>query len=184
MISDSEYEILDILYQDQMNGRVHEISQRELAKKSDLSLGMTNMILKRLLKRGWLTAQQVNIRKVRYLMTNEGINELSRRSYHYFKKTIKNVVKFKDAMDAMVSGAKRAGHTCVLLVGKSDLDFIIEHACERHGLEFFTSIEKRNLDGALVVFSEDTVPPSSETVDENKDGSRYLAQVIALTELE
>jgi predicted transcriptional regulator len=184
MTTDSEYEILDILYQDQVNGVVHEISQRELAKKSDLSLGMTNMILKRLLKRGWLTAQQVNIRKVRYLMTNEGINELSRRSFVYFKKTIKNVVKFKDAMDAMVSESKRGGHTCVLLVGKSDLDFIIEHACERHGLQFFTSIEKRSLDGALVVFSEDTAPPPSGTGDGNNDGSRYLSQVISGTELE
>lgn len=184
MITDSEYEILDILYQDQLNGHAHEISQRELAKKSNLSLGMTNMILKRLLQRGWLTAQQVNIRKVRYLMTNEGINEVSRRSYRYFKKTIKNVVKFKEAVDSLVSAAKRSGYTCVLLVGRSDLDFIVEHACERQGLEFFTSIEKRNLQGALVVFSEDVVPPEAGKGEGNHDGTQYLSRVISGAELE
>ena len=184
MITDSEYEILDILYQDQLNGHAHEISQRELAKKSNLSLGMTNMILKRLLQRGWLTAQQVNIRKVRYLMTNEGINEVSRRSYRYFKKTIKNVVKFKEAVDSLVSAAKRSGYTCVLLVGRSDLDFIVEHACERQGLEFFTSIENRNLQGALVVFSEDVVPPEADKGEGNHDGTQYLSRVISGAELE
>lgn len=185
MTTDSEFEILDILYQAQKSGNSSDLSQRELAQRSELSLGMTNMVLKRLLTRGWLTAQQVNIRKVRYLMTSEGVNEFSRRSYRYFKRTIKNVVKFKDAVDRMISAAKRAGHTSVLLVGKSDLDFIVEHACEHHGLLFLTSVEPRVLDGALVVFSEDAAPPAPGSADTaTSDGTRYLSQVISAAELE
>ena len=59
--------------------------QRDLARIVGLSLGMTNAILKRLVKK-------VNNRNIQYIVSPKGINEITRRSYRYFKRTIKNVV--------------------------------------------------------------------------------------------
>ena len=121
-----------------------------------LSLGMTNAIVKRLAQKGFLMVRKINNRKIRYAVTPDGIDEIARRSYRYFKRTIKNVVFYKEAIDTLMREAKRGGYATVVLVGQSDLDFIVEHSCYTHGL----ALQKREnsadwLPGEeFVVFSE------------------------------
>jgi len=176
MNNETEFTILDTLYQAQVHGTAGSLRQRDLAHTAELSVGMTNMILKRLLTKGFLTAQKVNSRNVQYLVTPIGIEELSRRSYRYFKRTVKNVVQFREAVDRMISRAKRDGYTSVLLVGPSDIDFIVEHECERHGLLFLTSVEPHEAEGALTVFSEELAASDSP---DSGNGHVYLRSLIA-----
>jgi DNA-binding MarR family transcriptional regulator len=69
-----------------------DVRQRDLAKIAGLSLGMTNAILKRLALKGLLTIKRVNNRNIHYIVTPTGIEAITRKSYRYFKRTIKNVV--------------------------------------------------------------------------------------------
>ena len=71
------------------------LSQRELASRSGMSLGMTNAVLKRLVQKGWLTIRKINNRNIRYAVTPAGMEEITRRSYRYFKRTLKNVAEYK-----------------------------------------------------------------------------------------
>lgn len=56
-----------------------QASQRTLAKKANMSLGMMNAILGRFVERGWRMLTNVNGRKLAYAVTLEGIAELSNR---------------------------------------------------------------------------------------------------------
>ena len=58
---DKELEILENIYHSSSSVR-----QRDLAEIVGLSLGMTNAILKRLVKKGLLTVRKVNNRNIRY----------------------------------------------------------------------------------------------------------------------
>jgi DNA-binding MarR family transcriptional regulator len=129
---DSEFTILGHIYD--VSGSALPLRQRNLARIAGTSLGMTNAILKRLTQKGWIVIKRLNSRNIRYAVTPEGINELVQRSYRYIKRTIKNVVFYKDRIDQVISSARAGNLTTVLLVGQSDLDFIVEHSCSRHGV--------------------------------------------------
>ncbi|MDR1178305.1 MAG: transcriptional regulator [Spirochaetaceae bacterium] len=129
---DSEFTILEHI--SGVSGTALPLRQRDLAQIAGTSLGMTNAILKRLAQKGWIVIKRLNSRNIQYAVTLEGINELVRRSYRYIKRTIKNVVFYKDRIDQVISSAKAGDTATVLLVGQSDLDFIVEHSCNHYGI--------------------------------------------------
>lgn len=176
---DAELSILESLYDSER--RSAPLRQRELASAAGASLGMTNAILKRLAQKGWIVIQRLNSRNVQYAVTPDGVNEIARRSYRYFKRTIRNVVFYRDLIDETVSRAKIRGLEAVLLIGVSDLDFIVEHACARHGLTFLKAIDLRvaasvRASGVLTVFAEGMA--SEEKTSENDD-ELYLSTILS-----
>ncbi|MDR2738584.1 MAG: transcriptional regulator, partial [Treponema sp.] len=90
---DIEYVILEKLY-DSSESRL-PLHQRDMAQMARTSLGMANSILKRLAHKGWITIKKLNSRNIQYAVTMEGMNEIIRRSYGYFKRTIRNVFFYK-----------------------------------------------------------------------------------------
>ena len=126
-VIDTEYIILENIYDS--SGQDTPLRQRDLAQTAGASLGMTNSILKRLAQKGWISAKKINSRNIHYAVTLDGMNEIIHRSYRYFKRTIRNVVYFKDILEDLIDRAKKANINTVILVGTSDLDFIIEHLC-------------------------------------------------------
>jgi DNA-binding PadR family transcriptional regulator len=177
--TDAELTILENLYDSAR--RSAPLRQRQLANAAGASLGMTNAILKRLAQKGWIVIRRLNSRNVQYAITPDGVNEIARRSYRYFKRTIRNVVFYRDLIDETVSRAKLRGLTAVILIGVSDLDFIVEHACDRHGLTFLKAMGMDvaapvRASGALTVFAEGIVPGdrTEEPVDE-----LYLSTILS-----
>jgi DNA-binding MarR family transcriptional regulator len=161
-IIDSEYIILENIY-DSVAQKAPPLRQRDLAQIAGTSLGMTNSILKRLAKKGWITIKKLNSRNIQYAVTLDGLNEIIHRSYRYFKRTIKNAVFYKDSLEDIVRNALGREIQEVLLVGGRDLDFIVEHVCRRYGLSFVRSDnnaedslqdQNKNAAGTLRIYSE------------------------------
>jgi DNA-binding MarR family transcriptional regulator len=149
--TDKELEILQHIHHES------DVHQRDLARIVGLSLGMTNAIVKRLAQKGFLLIRKINNRNICYAVTAEGIDEIARRSYRYFKRTIKNVVFYKEAVEALIRDAHKVGYSRIALVGPSDLDFIVEHCCRNHGLALERWNDGSALPsggGVLLVFSE------------------------------
>jgi len=112
------------------------VHQRDLARIIGLSLGMTNAILKRLAQKGLLQVKKINNRNIQYVVSSKGLEEIARRSYRYLKRTIKNVVDYQQAIDRLIQEVSARGFRRLVLVGNSDLDFIVEHLCGKHHLAF------------------------------------------------
>ncbi|MCX7787649.1 MAG: winged helix-turn-helix transcriptional regulator [Spirochaetes bacterium] len=129
-MQEKELEILEHLHQDT------SLHQRDLSRIVGLSLGMTNAILKRLAMKGFLMVKKVNNRNIKYIVSPAGVEEISKRSYHYFKRTIKNIVYYKENLEHTLRRLKEQGVMRILLEGESDVDFIIEHLCTKIGLPF------------------------------------------------
>ncbi len=145
---DSEKETIIL---EQLSQNKEPIRQRELAEIAGLSLGMTNGLLKRMADKGLLMMEKVNSRNIKYILTSEGRQELNRRTQKYMKRTIKNVVYYRQAIENLVGNASREGYKGVSLIGKSDLDFILEWACHHYRI---TYIRDELKDGFFVVYSE------------------------------
>jgi DNA-binding MarR family transcriptional regulator len=123
---DPEIDVLQSIH-----AQADHVRQRDLARSAGLSLGMTNAIVKRLVQKGWLSIRKVNNRNLRYAVSPEGIEEITRRSYRFLKRTIRNIVDCREAIEGFVTELKKLGYQKVLLAGSSDLDFIVESACRQ-----------------------------------------------------
>lgn len=110
------------------------VTQRELAEAGGLSLGMTNALLKRFSEKGWLTLKKLNARNIMYVLTPEGINEVAKRTYRYFRRTARLANLYKERIERYIIQEKKHGLSRIILLGISDVDFLFEYACERHNV--------------------------------------------------
>lgn len=175
---DPELVILETIYDS--SRQTNSVKQRDLAHITGTSLGMTNAILKRLTQKGWITIKKINSRNIQYAITPDGVNEIARRSYRYFKRTIRNVVMYREGIDAVINRAKIQQYNSVLLVGISDLDFIVEHSCIRHGLTYLKVVDLKT---AQALFKNDCFIIFSESFEKplqiNMPNSLYLITLLA-----
>ncbi len=72
-----------------------KISQRSLAKELGIALGLTNLLIRRLVKKGWVKVINVRPNRVRYLITPTGIGDLI--TYH------RSVAEYADMYAAVFS---------------------------------------------------------------------------------
>jgi DNA-binding MarR family transcriptional regulator len=160
------------------------IRQRDLARIIGLSLGMTNSILKRLTNKGLLKIKKVNNRNIQYVVSPAGMEAIALRSYRYFKRTLKNVVSYKEAMDELVQEIKQKGCRRLILVGKSDLDFIVEHFCDKYRIEYLNvrsiTSDSQSQDGVFLLYSEKLQHSVSETENTASLRTLFLKRVEAM----
>src|SRR2546422_4741531 len=60
-----------------------QITQRNLANKLGMALGLTNIYLKRLVRKGYVKCVNVQSNRLRYLITPQGIAEKTRLTYEF-----------------------------------------------------------------------------------------------------
>jgi hypothetical protein len=112
------------------------VSQRSIAQALGMSVGLTNAILKRLTEKGFLMMRRINTHNVHYLVTPAGIDQISRRSYLYLRRTIGHVVRYKERLREFCHAQRERGVREIVLIGESDLAFILEWCAEKEGLGF------------------------------------------------
>jgi predicted transcriptional regulator len=115
----------------------HKISQRKIAHTAGISLGMANAILKKLLTKGWITIKKINKRTMLYAVTPAGVKAIVRRSFGYLRRTIENISVYKQKIEIIIDKIKYDGFKKIVLIGKSNVDFIIEYFCLKKGVLFF-----------------------------------------------
>jgi DNA-binding MarR family transcriptional regulator len=67
----------------------HAVSQRHLAQRLGIALGLTNLLLRRIVAKGWVKAVHIRPNRVRYLLTPAGITAKARLTREYLEGTLK-----------------------------------------------------------------------------------------------
>jgi DNA-binding MarR family transcriptional regulator len=132
----------------------HSPTQRDLARKFNVSLGLVNSFIKRLARKGYVKVTTIPRNRVRYILTPTGFAEKSRLTYefiqyslHFYKKALKN---FEDLLNQL----QRKGVKRVVFYGAGDLAEI-------------ASISLKASDIKLI-----------GVVDDLKKGEKFLGQTI------
>ena len=170
--ADREFEVLESIY----NNGTH-VRQRDLASILGLSLGMTNAIIKRLAQKGWLTIRKVNNRNIRYAVSSAGAEEIAKRSYRYLRRTIKNVVDYKETIERLVALVAEKGFEKIVLVGTSDIDFVVEHLCGKQGLGYIAAGNRGTEEHAYYLYSE-RIRPEGEKGTAAAGNAAYLRDIL------
>jgi hypothetical protein len=121
---------------------------------------MANLILRRLAERGFLELTRMSAKRVRYALTGTGMKELARRTAGYYRRVSQSAGLYRDKLKSLVDAAKRRGAQAIVLVGSSEVEYLLSEACERAGMIFIktadpekaASLARKN--GAVLVLSE------------------------------
>lgn len=122
-LTDKELTIID-----RIGNNSGKITQREIAKNTGLSLGLTNIILKRLTKKGYIKIKQLTPKKIQYILTTKGIEEQTQKSYRYIFKTINEVKNIKRTVNQIMSAELKNGSTRFGIIGDNEIADIAEIA--------------------------------------------------------
>lgn len=161
-----EYLILECIN----NGKA-TVRQRDIAKIANISLGTTNLIIKRLVDKGLLKIKHISSKNINYLLTSEGLSIISKRSSDFLKRTIRNVIVFKEAVDLIVEDIKDQNYKTINLVGDSDILFLIENACNQYCIELTVNSVEIDEKETKNIYSESFIPKEASD-------SIYLATIL------
>lgn len=95
--------------------------QRAIAARSGISLGMTNLIIKRLTNMGYIKAKQLDKKKIQYLLTPQGFAEKARKSYAYTRRTIGLFKTTKEKIRDLILEEHRKGAVRFIIEGNSEV---------------------------------------------------------------
>ena len=103
-------------------------TQRSLSLKLNISLGLTNSILQNLIYRGWIKVQKMTGRKILYLITPEGMANVSRLMYNRFQETLHYYHYTKDLLTAYLMKLYQQGEKTINIYGTGQLAEITYYA--------------------------------------------------------
>jgi len=104
------------------------LSQRSLSRKLNISLGLTNAIIKNLIHRGWLKVKKDTGRKLLYIITPEGMANVSRLMYTRFQETLHYYHYTKDLLTAYLLKLYQQGEKTINIYGTGQLAEITYYA--------------------------------------------------------
>lgn len=94
-------------------------TQRKLARLAGLSLGMTNLLLKRMVKMGYVKVSTLNGRTLRYILTSDGMREKMRKSYAYVARSINYYYRVREEIEKHLEGLEPG--SAVAVYGENEL---------------------------------------------------------------
>ncbi|MBW1741308.1 MAG: winged helix-turn-helix transcriptional regulator [Deltaproteobacteria bacterium] len=129
-------------------------SQRQLARKLNMSLGLVNSFIKRLAHKGYFKITTIPKNRARYILTPKGFAEKTRLTYEFIQYSFHFYKTARGKLKALLHTLENAGVQSVIFYGASDLAEIA-----------YVSLEETSL--TLVGI-----------VDDFKSGERFLGLTI------
>lgn len=97
------------------------VTQRSLATKLGVALGLTNLYLKRLARKGYIKITTIPSHRVRYLLTPQGFAEKSRLTYLYMEYSLSHYRDMRARLRGALSHAAKNGTKRVVIYGTGEL---------------------------------------------------------------
>ena len=157
----------------------HLPAQRVLADKTGMSLGLTNLIIKRLINKGYLKAKQLDKKKIQYMLTPKGFSEKAKKSYNFTLKTINLLKSARERIQELIEAKAKAGCRNFVVRGSGDIMDIIELGFKKlSGLKIEHSLEKDisrdDVNIAIMEFTESDSKKTSIDLMEYLSGTGFL----------
>jgi DNA-binding MarR family transcriptional regulator len=124
-----------------------DTTQADIAGQLGVAVGSVNWYIKRLINKGYIKATQMERRRLRYLLTPNGLAEKARLTRKFMQASLHWYRVTREASKDFLAQVKKAGYDTVCIEGDRDLAEIIYLSC----LEAQVTV-KAEIDRALPVF--------------------------------
>lgn len=97
------------------------LTQRSLSQKLGVALGLTNLYLKRLVRKGYIKITTLPKNRIRYLLTPRGIKEKSRLTYEYIQFSLTYYRDVRYRFKEILVYLEQAGMKRIVVFGVGEL---------------------------------------------------------------
>ena len=115
-----------------------DVNQSTLARQLGVAVGTVNWHLKRLIAKGYVKVKRAERKKLRYIITPEGIALRARLAVDYVERSFSLYRKTRQRVSEYLAQIKSAGYNSVRIVGKGDVADICRLTCLEHGVNVVT----------------------------------------------
>lgn len=119
----------------------HVQSQRELAKKLNISLGLVNSFIKRLAHKGYFKITTIPKNSVKYILTPEGVVEKTRLTYEYIQYSYKFYQDARHKLRKLFQKLEAEGVSLIVFCGASDLAEIAYISLQETSIEIVAIVD-------------------------------------------
>jgi len=111
-----------------------DVNQSVLATQLGVAVGTVNWHLKRLIAKGYVKAMRAERKKLRYIITPEGIALRARLAVDYVERSFSIYRKTRQRVKDHLTKVRDAGYNSVRIVGKGDVVDICRLTCIEQGM--------------------------------------------------
>lgn len=129
-------------------GRNPSITQRELSRRMGISLGFTNLLLRRMARKGWFKVRTIPGRRVLYALTPQGLSEKLRKTRDFVRFTWRY---YNDLRSHVAARVKEIGkpHPSVCTLGAGELAGIVAEGVSEAGGRYEGEAQDRRVDAVI-----------------------------------
>jgi DNA-binding MarR family transcriptional regulator len=121
--------VLDAIHRDQ------RVTQRHLAAKLGIALGLTNIYLKRLIRKGYVKCVNLQANRLLYLLTPLGITEKSRLTFEFMRYSLQMYRGVRRQLAGILLSCSERGAVRIAVFGTGEAAEIIYLSLRERGLE-------------------------------------------------
>lgn len=111
-----------------------DITQASLAAQLGVAVGTINWHLKRLVAKGYVKVKRAQRRKLRYIITPEGIAFRTRLTLNYIETSLRLYRRIRQHVVEQLQQARQAGYRQVRVQGEGDIAEICRLTCLEQGM--------------------------------------------------
>ena len=127
-LSDRELVLLEEIEHDP------EVTQANLAAQLGVAVGTVNWHLKRLISKGYVKVKRLQRRKLRYIITPEGLAFRAHLAVNYIETSMRLYRKTRLHVRELLNQVQEAGYNQVSIEGDGDIGDIIKLTCMEQGM--------------------------------------------------
>jgi DNA-binding MarR family transcriptional regulator len=127
-LSDRELSLLEEIEHDP------DVTQASLAIQLGVAVGTVNLLIKRLISKGYVKVKRAQRRKLRYIITPEGLAFRASLAMHYIETSLHLYRKTRLRVRDLLSQAHQAGYNQVFIIGDGDIADICRLTCLEQGM--------------------------------------------------
>ena len=134
-----------------------DVNQSTLATQLGVAVGTVNWHLKRLIAKGYVKVKRAERKKLRYIITPEGIALRARLAIDYVERSFSIYRRTRQRVREFLTEVENAGYDGVRILGKGDVVDICRLTCLEQGIEVVTDKDAPALqvDGFKVILQMD-----------------------------
>jgi DNA-binding MarR family transcriptional regulator len=111
------------------------VTQATLATYLGVAVGSVNWYLKRLIHKGYIKVRQMQRRRLRYLITPQGVAEKARLTASFMQVSMRLYRETREAAKRYLTKMRQAGYTVVHIEGDNDLAEVCYLTCLEQGVQ-------------------------------------------------
>ena len=137
-ITDRELTLLEEIEHDP------DVTQASLAAQLGVAVGTVNWHIKRLISKGYVKVKRAQRRKLRYIITPEGLAFRASLAVHYLETSMRLYRKTRQQVRELLVQARQAGYNQIYIDGEGDIADICRLSCLEQNIQIVDGSKSPN----------------------------------------